>query len=125
MYIPKSIFAIRKILLIILLSVLSIDLVIARAPPIAWAGLPGAGSSGSEVISKTIPSLIATLIKYIAVIAVISTMISGLMYLTSAWKEETTKKAKNWIIWSLVWVLLSVSAWFIINLINTVSIPNS
>lgn len=102
----------------------------AAAPPIVWvSGLPGWSNTKpgniNYVVEKVIPTLIADLIKYIAVIAVISTMISWLMYLTSAWKEETTKKAKNWIIWSLVWVLLSVSAWFIINLINTVSIPNS
>ncbi len=97
----------------------------AAAPTIVWGGLPGSGVSWDKVITKYIPSLIATMIKYIAVIAVISTMISGLMYLTSAWKEDTTKKAKSWIIYSLAWVLLSVSAWYIINLINTVSIPNS
>lgn len=115
----------RKLLLLLLISLASIDFTMAIAPSIVWGGLPGSWASGDKVITKYIPSLIATFIKYIAVIAVISTMISWLMYLTSAWKEDTTKKAKSWIIYSLAWVLLSVSAWFIINLINTVSIPNS
>lgn len=115
----------KKILVICLLFWAWFDLVSAAAPVINWAGLPGSGASGDKIITKYIPSLIATMIKYIAVIAVISTMLSGIMYLTSVWKEDTTKKAKSWIIWSLVWVLLSVSAWYIINLINTVSIPNS
>lgn len=115
----------RKLLLLLLVSIISVDFVMAAAPAINWGGLPGSWASGDKIITKYIPSLIATMIKYIAVIAVISTMISGLMYLTSAWKEDTTKKAKSWIIYSLAWVLLSVSAWYIINLINTVSIPNS
>jgi hypothetical protein len=33
------------------------------------------------------------------------------------------KKAKGWIIWSLVGVFFSVSAWFIINVINEFKIP--
>ncbi len=61
-------------------------------------------------------------IKYIAVIAVISVMISGIYYLISMWDDEKVKKAKKWIIWSVVWVLISISAWYIINSINNLSI---
>lgn len=57
-------------------------------------------------------------IKYVAVVAVISLMISWIMYLMSGWEEDKVKKAKSWIIWSLVWVFLSISAWAIINLLN-------
>lgn len=63
-------------------------------------------------------SFIQELIKYVAVIAVIAVMWYWIMYIISIWEEEKIKKAKNWIIWSLVWVLLSVSAWAIINMLN-------
>lgn len=66
--------------------------------------------------------LIILLIKYVAVIAVISIIISWIMYLISMWDEEKAKKAKNWIIWSLVWVFVSISAWWIINMINNIEI---
>ncbi len=45
-------------------------------------------------------------------------MLSGFMYLLSGGDEEKVKKAKMWITWSLIGVLLSVSSWYIINIIN-------
>ncbi len=62
------------------------------------------------------------MILYTAVVAVLSLMISWIFYIISFWEEEKTKKAKKWITWSLVWVVISVSAWFIINSINHLSI---
>jgi hypothetical protein len=45
-------------------------------------------------------------------------MISGVMYILSGGEEEKVNKAKNWIIWSLVWVLISMSSWFLVSIIN-------
>lgn len=72
---------------------------------------------------KWIWNIISELIKYVSVVAVISLMFSWVLYMTSGWEEEKTKKAKNWIIWSLVWVFLSISAWWIINMLNAIKIP--
>ena len=69
-----------------------------------------------------ISSLIWNLIEYVAVFAVIALMLSGVMYLISWWDEEKVKKAKSWIIWSLVWVIISISAWGIINMLNNITI---
>jgi len=66
--------------------------------------------------------IISEWIKYVAVVAVISVMISWIMYIVSVWEDEKVKKAKNWIIWSLVWVFISISAWAIINLLNSLKI---
>jgi len=71
---------------------------------------------------KFLGNFISELIKYVSVIAVIAIMLSWIMYLVSGWEETKVKKAKNWIIWSLVWVFLSVSAWWIINLLNNIQI---
>jgi hypothetical protein len=71
---------------------------------------------------KWISNIVWELIKYVSVIAVISVMISWVLYMTSWGEEEKTKKAKTWIIWSLVWVLLSISAWWIINMLNAIQI---
>jgi hypothetical protein len=49
-------------------------------------------------------------------------MIAWLFYIFSGWDEEKAKKAKMWIIWSLAWVVISVSAWWIINIINNFKI---
>lgn len=74
------------------------------------------------VVYSVTSELITMLIKYTAVIAVISVMISWFMYMLSFWDEEKTKKAKSWIIWSLAWVAISISAWWIINIINNIAI---
>jgi hypothetical protein len=42
------------------------------------------------------------MLQYVSVVAVIALMLSGFLYLLSGGEEEKTKKAKNWIIWSLV-----------------------
>ncbi len=82
-----------------------------------WA-VPTSNNGFIYIISE----FISQMILYTAVLAVIALMISWIMYMLSMWEEEKTKKAKKWIIWSLIWVIISVSAWFIINSINNLSI---
>jgi hypothetical protein len=83
---------------------------------------PGGYNPRQNITLEWIGAFIAELIKYVAVVAVISVMLSWMMYLFSGWEEEKVKKARVWITWSLVWVLLSISAWGIINLLNTLTI---
>jgi len=73
---------------------------------------------GMDVITN----VIWTSIQYVAVFAVLALIWSGIMYLVSWGEEEKVKKAKSWITWSLVWVLLSTTAWWIINMINHLKI---
>jgi len=67
-------------------------------------------------------NIVSEWIKYVSLLAVISLILSWFLYLFSWWEDEKTKKAKNWIIYSLIWVVLSVSAWWIINMINNIEI---
>jgi len=77
----------------------------------------------TDAIAKNIGWwLIETMIRYVAIIAVITLMVSWIMYLISGWEEEKVKKAKNWIMWSLAWVLVSISAMWIIQIINNIKI---
>jgi hypothetical protein len=71
---------------------------------------------------ELVSNIIWQLMQFVAVIAVIALIISGIMYLVSWWAEEKVKKAKTWIMWSLIWVLLSISAWGIINMLNNIKI---
>lgn len=71
---------------------------------------------------KFITNIISEFTKFIAVIAVFAVIFCWVMYLLSGWDDEKTKKAKYWIIYSLLWVIISVSAWGIINLINNLKI---
>lgn len=102
----------------------------AEAPTINCYGLPGCDGSAKQTPSPAdawdkhsntlefIINIISTVLQYVTVIAVITLMISGIMYLISGWEEEKVNKAKNWIIWSLVWVITSMSSWFLVSLIN-------
>jgi len=101
-------------------------------PSVNCYGLPGCydkdiSNPWSASIAKNhwidkVSNLIWNLIQYVAVFAVIALILSGVMYLISWWEEEKVKKAKAWITWSLVWVILSVSAWWIINILNNITI---
>ena len=115
----------RKILYIIIayISIFNSKIVFWD-PTIFNVDLPGSTIWVDDIVSNIWWDIISTLIQYVAVIAVISLIISWIMYLLSWWEEEKVKKAKNWIIWSLVWVLLAISAYWIINLINQLSISN-
>lgn len=94
-------------------------------PDINWTWLPwfdNEARAWENASLKWIWNLIWELIKYVSVVAVLSVMISWVMYMVSWGEEEKVKKAKSWIIWSLVWVFLSISAWWIINMLNNISL---
>lgn len=91
------------------------------APEIHCGNLPGCSDDGSVSEAQTfgiIGSAIETGIQYTAVLAVLAVMIGGILYLISSWDEEKTKRAKNIVIWALVGVFISMSAYSLIALIN-------
>jgi len=91
-------------------------------PKVYCEGLPWCDASSDDAVITAATNITATMIKFVAVFAVIALMISGIMYMLSEGEEEKTKKAKNWIIWSLVWVVLSTSAYYIVWVINNAKI---
>ena len=108
--------------------------VFADTPDINWFWLPGNNdssltdpwtiSTSTDIWIKVITSIIWETIQIVSVVAVIALIISWIMYLISWWEEEKTKRAKTWIIWSLAWVILSISAWWIVNVLNDMVIDN-
>jgi len=108
----------------------------AKAPEINCIWLPGCPDTNiknpspanvkrnfdNNIVWKASIDFVVTFIKYIAVIAVISLMLGWIMYILSWGEEEKVKKAKSWIIWSIVWVFMSVSAWWIITFITQLNI---
>ena len=106
-------------------AVLSINISnIFASPEINCAGLPwcDADWNNEDIIEKISVNIITEMIKYISVLAVIALMISWIMYMLSGWEEEKTKKAKTWIIWSLVGVFLSVASYYIVTTIVQINI---
>lgn len=113
----------KNILFLISFCFLFVTKIFASSPWVVCDGLPGCDSNITwKSFFEFIWNLISYWIRYVAVVAVISLVLSWFMYLLSWWEDEKVKKAKKWITWSLVWVLLSVSAWSIINLVNQFNI---
>jgi len=67
-----------------------------KKPVINCEWLPWCGSDWTvNAVEKVSANIIAQLIQYVAVVAVIALMISGVMYMVSSGEEERTKKAKS------------------------------
>lgn len=96
----------------------------AAAPTVNCGWLPWCSDSAdsADSVYGVIWNIISLMIQYITVLAVLAVMLWGIMYLLSLWDEEKAKKAKSIIIWSLVGVFLSVSAWSIIGIVNNFNI---
>lgn len=104
----------------------------ADAPIINCAWLPWC--SDSSLTNPTQPNIsnnstqvflvdiISNFIDIILVLSVFAIIFSGILYILSWGEEEKANKAKKWIIWSLAWVFLSISSWWIINFINNSTI---
>jgi hypothetical protein len=83
---------------------------------------PKSADLSDKLWTKVIANATWYLIQIVSVMAVFALIFSWAMYLASSWDEEKANKAKKWIIWSLVWVFLSISAWWIIGFINGLTI---
>lgn len=121
------------VLLFIMFTFLSVNISYSATPDVNCAWLPWCANSTSittpskvnianNIWAKFMSKFIWEFIQIVAVFAVFALIFSGIMYLLSAWEEEKANKAKKWIIWSLVWVFVSISAWWIINFLNNIRI---
>lgn len=108
----------KKFILFFILLSLKINTVLWADPYIECEWLPWCYTTDTPNALSFIKTLVAELIKYVAVVAVIALIAAWFMYIFSWWEEEKTKKAKKWIIWSIVAVFISISWYFLINLIN-------
>lgn len=111
-----------KIYYLIILFIFSFDNLFAAWPDVYCEWLPWCSSNSSVNALDFIGKLVAELIKYVAVAAVIALIFAWFMYMFSWWNEEKTKKAMKWIIWSLVAVFISISWYYLIVLINNANI---
>jgi len=120
------------IFLLIISSFINIDYLYSASPDVNCAWLPWCKSdvilntswdSNDGILAVNVLSnFIWEFIQIVAVFAVFALIFSWVFYLISTWDEEKANKAKKWIIWSLVGVFLSISAWWIINFINNINI---
>ena len=111
----------KKIILVIILINLYFYSTFAWEPTIVCEWLPWCSDSSWGTL-EFIWLLVAELIKYVAVVAVFALIAAGFMYIFSAWEDEKTKTARKWIMWSIIAVFISISWYYLINLINNANI---
>lgn len=87
--------------------------------------VPSAPNVSDNSFTQAIVDTISFVMPYVAIFAIIAVMISWVMYLLSAGDEDKVNRAKKWIIWSLLWVLLSISSWYIISTLGQLSFKSS
>lgn len=105
-----------------------INNIFAKSPDLVCNWLPGCTNKGiGEVVTWVskdtsffwyIWNLISILIQYVAVVSVFVLIFAWIRYILSIWKDDEAVKARKMIVWSLVWVLISNAAWFLVNLVN-------
>ncbi len=100
---------------------LSISLALAAdtLPPITPMGLPF--ESAGEA-TRPIVIIIRETIKYVGLFAILAVSWGWIQFLTSMGNDEKVKHAKQTVIYALVWVLLSVVAYTIIDIVNSLKI---
>lgn len=98
------------------------EFVYSAGPSFMGAGLPWATGWNARTPLEFLISVVSEAMLFVAVAWVFALIFSWVMYLISAWEDEKATKARKWIIYSLVWVFVSSSAWWIINLINNLRI---
>lgn len=86
-------------------------------------GLPGSElkpGQGDQWVTKLLAKTANTLLDITAIIAVIGVCVVGYIYITSLWKEEGTAKAKKYLIVIIVWVIIALTAWAMISLVDLI-----
>ncbi|MCP4523798.1 MAG: hypothetical protein GY828_06305 [Candidatus Gracilibacteria bacterium] len=102
------------------------EVIASDAPEIHCIGIPGCekGDIGHKVSDENnsaaifLVTVISTVMKYVSVVAVLALMMSGILYMFSSGEEEKTEKAKKWITWSLIGVIVSMSSWLLVSFVN-------
>lgn len=82
------------------------------------AGIPILKSNGLTTLSR----FISEAIKYVSVLAMIAITWGGFTYITAYGDEKKVGKAKNIILYSLFAVIIAISAYAIIDVINNLSL---
>ena len=81
-------------------------------------GLPGEGGSGNLVVG-IIANFMQWLLLLLGAFCIISFVIAGFFYLTSAGDEDRAEQGKRGMIYSILGVIIGLAGFVIINAINT------
>lgn len=83
-------------------------------PKPAIAGLPFA----TKTASQSVAAIIKQVVLYTGILAVISLSWGGMLFITAFGEDEKVKKGKNIVQYSLIGVVLTISAYAIVDIVN-------
>jgi hypothetical protein len=104
-------------------SLIAFTAYFARALELDPTDLPGPVNNDPESITNFLEFAVSMLQDITAILSVLGICIVGLMYIMSHGDEEKTESAKKYMIAITIGIVLAMTAWAIISLIDT--IPNS
>lgn len=78
--------------------------------------------STSDNPMPQVVSIIRETIKYVGVLAILSLSWGGIQFLVSIGEDGKVKKAKSIVMYSLIGVILSITAYTIIDIVNGLSL---
>ncbi len=85
-------------------------------------GLPSVeyGPSGAETLPEAIASVLTIILGVLGAICVLLVVIAGIMYMTSGGDEARVEKAKNYLIYAIVGLIVAVLGYVIVNTVMSV-----
>lgn len=86
-------------------------------------GLPGEGitpGAGEEGVTEFFSSVVSLIQDVVAIVSVLGTCIVGIMYIMSRGDEEKTETAKKYMIAIFAGLILALSAWAIIAMVDLI-----
>ena len=87
-------------------------------PKPAIAGLP----FSNKTAAASIASIIKQVVLYTGILAVVSLSWGGFIFITAFGEDDKVKKGKSIIQYSLIGVVLSISAYAIVDLVNRLTV---
>ena len=87
-------------------------------PKPAIAGLP----FSNKTATASIASIIKQVVLYTGILAVVSLSWGGLLFITAFGEDDKVKKGKEIVKYSLIGVVLSISAYAIVDLVNKLTV---
>lgn len=105
------------------LSTISLSIITTLVPVAAKAQIIDPNQIPQSVKGPTLPQLInnvmGILFFVVGVASVIVIVVAGIMYVVSAGNENQTKQAKNAILYAVIGIIISLSAFAITSFLNT------
>jgi len=82
-------------------------------------GAPKGVGDNHSTLASTINDIVLWLLGFVGALAVLMIIVAGIMYLTSGGDEGRVEKAKQWLIYAIVGLIVALLGWVIVSTVIT------